>query len=119
MYWLRCVASPAPRSFLATGFFWLAGTPLLGLVALKKFLRYLGFQQSLDVDQQVALVVTDQRHGTAMLPGARRATDAMHVIFRNVRQLEIDDMRQFVDVEAAGGDVGGHQCAHLACLEVS
>jgi hypothetical protein len=41
----------------------------------------------------------------------------MHVIFGNVRQLEVHHVRQFFDVQTARGDVGGHQDAHRAVLE--
>jgi hypothetical protein len=49
--------------------------------------------------------------------GAPGAADAVDVVLRHVRQLEVDHVRQLVDVEAAGGDVGGHQHAHVAALE--
>jgi hypothetical protein len=32
--------------------------------------------------------------------------------------VEVDDVRQVVDVDAARGDVGGHQHLHVAVLEV-
>ena len=41
----------------------------------------------------------------------------MHVVFRRVRQFEVDHVRQFVDVEAARGDVGGDEHLDRAVLE--
>jgi hypothetical protein len=38
----------------------------------------------------------------------------MHVIFGHVRQLEIDDVRHPVDIDAAGGDISGDKHAGLA-----
>jgi len=38
----------------------------------------------------------------------------MHVIFGYVRQLEIDDMRHRVDIDAAGGNICGDKHAGLA-----
>ena len=42
----------------------------------------------------------------------------MHVILGHVGQVEVDDVRQLLDVEAARGDVGRDQHLHLAGLEV-
>ena len=41
--------------------------------------------------------------------GAAGAADAVHVVLGHVRQLEVDDVRQLVDVDAARGDVGRDQ----------
>ena len=43
----------------------------------------------------------------------------MYVIFFDIRQLEVDHVRQLIDIQAASGDIGSHQDAHLVCLEVS
>jgi hypothetical protein len=43
----------------------------------------------------------------------------MDVIFCHHRQLEIHDVGQFLDVEAARGDIGGDQHRHLALFELS
>src|SRR5687768_16847367 len=45
------------------------------------------------------------------------APDAVNVGLRHVRQLVIDHMADAFDVDAAGGDVGGDQGAHLALPE--
>ena len=41
----------------------------------------------------------------------------MHVVFRRVRNFEIDYVRQFVDVQAACCDIGGHEHQCGAVLE--
>jgi hypothetical protein len=38
----------------------------------------------------------------------------MHVIFGHVRQFEIDDVRHPIDINAAGGNVGGDKHTGLA-----
>jgi hypothetical protein len=38
----------------------------------------------------------------------------MHVVFGHVRQIEIDDVRHPVDIDAAGGNVGGDKHAGLS-----
>src|SRR5947208_16593910 len=42
----------------------------------------------------------------------------MDVVLRNGRQLEVDDMREAVDVEAAGGDLGGNEDGDSSRLEI-
>jgi hypothetical protein len=49
---------------------------------------------------------------------ARGATDAVHVALGFVRQLEIDDVADAVDVDAPSRDVGGYEDAHLAFAKV-
>ncbi len=59
-----------------------------------------------------------ERDRDARVAGARGAADAMHVALGNVRQVVVDHVTDAVDVDAAGGDVGGDQHAHLAFAEV-
>jgi len=72
----------------------------------------------LDVPEQRCLIRGDQRHGMAVIAGARRAANAMHVILRHMRHVVIDDLRQFADVETARRDLGCDQCRQLAGLEI-
>ncbi len=54
-------------------------------------------------------------------PGCRRTAgtaDTVNVIFRHVWQLVVHHVRQLFNVEATGGDVGRHQHADVARLEV-
>ena len=53
-------------------------------------------------------------------PGRARATrpaDAVDVVLGVPRELVVDDVRQGVDVQAAGGHVGRHEAPDLAVLE--
>ena len=47
------------------------------------------------------------------------AADAMHVVFRMGREIEIDDVRDAFDVDAARRDVGGYQHANRTALELA
>ncbi len=74
--------------------------------------------QPLDVAQIAHLLgAGDQRDRDAVGAGARGAADAVDIGFRDVGQVEIDHMADAVDVDAAGGDVGGDQRADLAGAE--
>ena len=85
-------------------------SPAVGLGQIKS-------GQSLDRTQEVALRVVAKRDGPARVSGARRSSDAVHIGFGDLRQLEIDDMGDAVDVDAARGDVGCDQYARLAGAE--
>ena len=50
---------------------------------------------------------------------AAGAADAVDVILGHVGTIEIDDVRNFGDVDAAGGDIGGDQHAVLAAFEAA
>jgi len=47
---------------------------------------------------------------------ARPVRPSVHVVLGHVRQVEVHDVRQFLDVDAARGDVGGHQHCVLPSL---
>ena len=42
----------------------------------------------------------------------------MHVIFWDIRQFKVHDLRQLIDIETARGDIGGHQHGNLSLFEV-
>src|SRR6478752_9794964 len=78
------------------------------------------FDQPLDVAEIAELLAAcDQRDRGALGTRARGAADAMHIGLRHVGQVEIDDVGDAVDVDAAGGDIGGDQRADLAGAEQS
>src|SRR5688572_20559052 len=68
----------------------------------------LALEQLLDVAQVADLVGRDQRHRGAGGARARGPADAMHVVFRHVRQLVVHHVRQLLDVEAARRHFRGH-----------
>ena len=72
----------------------------------------------LDALEQLLFVRRHQRDRLAATAGTAGAADAVNVVFLDVGQLEVDHVRQLVDIQAAGGDIGGHQDAHLVRLEV-
>ena len=81
-------------------------------------LRNAALDQALDVAQQAELVHANQRDRFAAGTGAAGAADAVHIIFWRTGQLEVDHRRQLLDVQAARGDVGGHEYRGLAGFEI-
>jgi len=59
-----------------------------------------------DVGELLALVRTAQRQRIARRARATRPADPVDVVLGVERQVEVDDRRQFHDVETARGDVG-------------
>ena len=62
-------------------------------------------RRRLDVAQQSMLARLDQGDRHALASGPARSADAMHVGIGVGRHVEVDDVADVVDVEAAGGDV--------------
>src|SRR5262249_48078974 len=73
---------------------------------------------ALDLHQQLELLGVAERDRGARRAGTARAADAVHVGLGDLGQVEVDDVADLVDVDAARRDVGGDQHADLAALEV-
>ena len=58
-------------------------------------------------------------HGDARFPGSARASDAMHIDFRVLRQIVVDHVRNIIDIKPASSDVGCHQHLDTALTETS
>src|SRR6266508_5707482 len=71
----------------------------------------------LDVAKVRAVFARDERHLLAGFARAAGAADAVDVVFRDVRQVVVHDVRQRLDVQAPRGDVGGDEHLQLAVLE--
>ena len=89
----------------------------VGLEARHHLARDRPLDEPLDVAQEHVLVDAHQRDRLALVAGAAGAADAVHVILGHVGQVVVDDVRQLVDVDAAGRDVGGDHHLDLARLE--
>ena len=74
-------------------------------------------QHPLDVAKQAGLVARNQGNRLAERARPTGAADAVHIVLGHVGQLVVDHVRQFLDVETAGGDLGGDQRGHLTALE--
>ena len=60
------------------------------------------------------LIAEDEGHPGAVAAGARGAPDAVDVGVAITGRVEVDHVRDVVDVDAAGGDVGGDERVDLA-----
>ena len=94
--------SKAPRSARRGSF---ENTSTIGLVEA---------ETALHDAHEVLLVPEHERHGDARLAGAGRATRAVEVGLLVLGRVVVHDHVDVVDVDAAGGDVGGHEHGQLA-----
>ena len=104
-------AEPAPKDRLGTD-------ARIGLEARDRLARDAAAEHALDVVEQLELVDADQRDGIAVDAGPAGPADAVDVVLGDHRQLEVDDVRERLDVEAAGGDLGRDEDGEPAGLEV-
>src|SRR3569833_1675835 len=74
--------------------------------------------QACDPGELAPIVRSDQRYRRAGGAAATGAADAVNVIFRHHRQIEVDDVTDALDVETARSDVGRHQQAELAAAHL-
>jgi hypothetical protein len=65
--------------------------------------------QLFDIAKIGSLLVAAQRDRYPGGTGAGGSANAMDIILRHVWQLEIDDVRHALHIDATGGDVGGHE----------
>ena len=75
-------------------------------------------EEALDVAEQRRLVDADERDRVAADAGPAGSADPVDVVLGDHRQLEVHDVRQLLDVEAACGDIGGDEDSRSAGLEV-
>ena len=65
--------------------------------------------QLFDVAQVTAFLLAAQRDRYAARTGARRSADAVNIVFGNIRQLEVDDVRYAFHIDSSRGNVGSNE----------
>src|SRR6516165_5074625 len=68
----------------------------------------------LDIAQEGHLLAVAQRDRNTFRASARRTADTMHVGFRHVRQIEIHDVADAIDVDAARRNIRRNECPNFA-----
>ena len=71
----------------------------------------------LDVAEKRRLIGVAEGDGHAIRAGARGAPDPMHIGFRHIGQIEVHDVADAVDIDAARRDIGRNQGSHAAIAE--
>ena len=75
------------------------------------------FSEAFDVLHEAFFVQAHQIDSSSIVTGAASTADAVHVVFADVGDFVIDHVWQFVDINTAGGNVGGYKGAYVAALE--
>src|SRR5690606_15530914 len=120
----RTAPLPAPRRLLRLSRYWVRRPPprgvrdFVGVPGMVRIYRHRLTDRLLDIGEKGPLVTVAEGECDAFGTGSRRAADAMDVTLGFVRQVEVDDVADAVDIYAAGGNVGRHQNAYPPCLEV-
>src|SRR6266571_1128025 len=91
--------------------------PLAGWEGMIADDRHALLDQPLDVPEKSTFLAVTELDRNAVGSGAGSAADAVHIAFRHVRQVEIDDMSDAVDIDAARRDVGSDKNTNLAGAE--
>ena len=71
-----------------------------------------------DLTHLPAVVRCGERNRNPIQARTTGATDAMHVVFSGFRQIVVEHMRDRFHVDAARGDIGGDQHAHIAAAQL-
>src|SRR5690606_25845537 len=80
--------------------------------------RQLLLDVGLDVGQAHRIALAGEADRVALGTQARGAPDPVHVVLGIERQVVVVDVADAIDVQAAGGDVGGDQQLQLPLLEL-
>ena len=70
--------------------------------------------QSLDCFHRQLVDRRDDRDGLTLLTRSARATYSVYVVFRNIRHVIIDDVRDGIDIQSTSRDVCGHEHSRMA-----
>ena len=71
----------------------------------------------LDVHQVGRIIFAGETDRGAACTGAGRSADTVHIVFAGLGQVEIEHVTDFRDMQAARGDIGGHEDLEFAVLE--
>ncbi len=74
---------------------------------------------ALDVGQRNGVFLAAETDGVALGAGACSASDAMHIIFRVIRQVEVKHVAHVGNVQAARGHIGGDQHRDIAVMKIA
>ena len=73
----------------------------------------------LERSQRRSILRGHKANGVADRLRATGSSDPMHIVFGMHREVEIDHMRDAIDIDAARCDVRGHEHTNCAALEIS
>src|SRR5699024_1796527 len=90
-----------------------------GLVAFDAIGGDVDLHQLADIFEQAVLRAGHQRYRQSLAASPAGAADAMDIVFGHVGNVVVDHVRELVDVQAAGSNIGSHQHADPVFLELA
>jgi hypothetical protein len=75
------------------------------------------FGETLNVLHKTFFIHTHQIHGSAVGAGTTSAANAVHVVFADIGDVVIHNVRKVININTAGSNIGGNQGAYVAALE--
>jgi hypothetical protein len=93
--------------------------PLGVIEVLHPGLHQVASDEPLQSSQRIPVFRGDKTDRISNRLRAARAPDAVHIVFRVHGEVVVDDMRDAVDVDTPGSDVGSHQDSDFALFEVT
>lgn len=75
-------------------------------------------RQLFDIAQEWLFVDADERCSLSLSTGTSSTSDTVYIVFRYIGQFKVDDMRELIDVDPSGGNVGSDENAYFARLEI-
>jgi hypothetical protein len=109
-------SSPRTRKSLAARHFELRGSRRVVEIR-NHHARNPAAHGTLDCIEAALLVGSDEREGITRGIGTTRAADAVNVVFRGTRHIEVDNVAECLDVDATRGNVGRDQHRIASTLE--
>ena len=73
--------------------------------------------EAFDFHHETFFVQAHQADGVAFAPRAARAANAVYVVFRNVRDFVVHDVRQLVNINAARCNISSYQRTQFASFK--
>jgi len=80
--------------------------------------RHRAAGESLQGAERVLILAHDKTDGVPDSLGASRAPDAVDIVLMVRREVVIDDMRDAIDIDSPGGDIGGDKDADFPVPEI-
>jgi hypothetical protein len=75
------------------------------------------FGEALNVLHKAFFIHTHQIHGSAIGAGTTRAANAVHIVFADIGDVVIYNVRKVININTAGSNIGGNQGTYIAAFE--
>jgi hypothetical protein len=75
------------------------------------------FGEALNVLHKAFFIHTHQIHGSAIGASTTGAANAVHIVFADIGNVVIHNVRKVININTAGSNIGGNQGTYIAAFE--